>query len=239
MWDGHFERLAREYRAVRYDAPGFGRSPLPPGPFSNTDDLGGLLDALGIERAALVGCSMGAGIALDFSLLHPDRVRALVLVAGAPGGHEWSEEDERLSAQEEEAFERGDLEAVVELNLRWWVDGPHRTPDEVDASVRERVGTMLREATAVQLAAYALPAQPGAPQRLDPPAIGRLEEVSAPTLIVAGDLDVPGIVTSADLLEANIPSARKVLFSGTAHLPSMERPAEFDELVAGFLRDQD
>jgi pimeloyl-ACP methyl ester carboxylesterase len=72
-------------------------------------------------------------------------------------------------------------------------------------------------------------------ERLDPPAIARLGEIAVPTLIVAGDRDVPDMLEAADHLAAGIPGARKVVLPGVAHLVSMERPARFNELVAEFL----
>jgi pimeloyl-ACP methyl ester carboxylesterase len=88
MWDPQAGALARSFRLVRYDARGHGRSTAPGGPYSTVEDLRLLLDHLGIERASLVGISMGAGVALDFAATHPQRVSKLVLVStsGPPLG---------------------------------------------------------------------------------------------------------------------------------------------------------
>lgn len=88
MWDSQAGPLARSFRLVRYDARGHGRSTAPAGPYSTTEDLRLLLDHLGIERASLVGISMGAGVALDFAATHPERVSKLALVStsGPPPG---------------------------------------------------------------------------------------------------------------------------------------------------------
>lgn len=78
--------LQREYRVVTYDLRGHGRSDAPPAGYSTGDmvqDLRGILDALGIEKAALVGHSWGADIVLHFALLNPDRVSELIIVEGA------------------------------------------------------------------------------------------------------------------------------------------------------------
>jgi len=87
VWRG-FGSLARSFRLVRYDARGHGRSTAPGGPYSTTEDLRRLLRHIGIERASLVGISMGAGVALDFAATHPQRVSKLVLVStsGPPPG---------------------------------------------------------------------------------------------------------------------------------------------------------
>jgi pimeloyl-ACP methyl ester carboxylesterase len=74
-WDDQFDVFAERHRVVRHDARGYGRSsrPEPGRPYSHVEDLGAVLDAAGIDRAALVGCSMGGGTALHFALVHPDR----------------------------------------------------------------------------------------------------------------------------------------------------------------------
>lgn len=110
MWDADFASFAQSFRVLRYDLRGFGRSDLPPGPFSLVDDLRSLLDHVGIEGAALVGLSGGAALALDFALARPDRVRRLVLAAPNIGGMDWSEEIRRFGSEEDALLEAGDLD---------------------------------------------------------------------------------------------------------------------------------
>lgn len=231
MWDSEFAALADRYRVLRYDLRGFGRSPLPPESWSSVDDLSALLDEVGIGAAALVGLSGGSAVALDFTLAHPERVRGLVLAAPNVGGMGWSEEIQRFGAQEDELLEAGDVDGAVELNLRTWVDGPRRGPEDVDPAVRAKVGEMQRNAFEIQL-----DAEPGELRRLDPPAVERLEEVSVPTLVVVGDADVDDVLERAELLATRIPGARKVVVPGVAHMVNLERPEEFRALVVDFLR---
>jgi 3-oxoadipate enol-lactonase len=155
MWDAEFPALAERYRVLRFDLRGYGRSDLPPGPFSFVDDLRALLDEAGLERTALVGVSAGAALALDFAVAEPERVIGLVLGAPGIGGLDWSEEVQRFAEREDELLDAGDLDGAVELNLRMWVDGPRRGPDAVDQAVRAKVGEMQRRAFEVQLAAFA------------------------------------------------------------------------------------
>ncbi|WP_327639118.1 alpha/beta hydrolase [Kribbella sp. NBC_00482] len=82
------------YRVVRYDVRGYGRSPQPTGEFSLLSDLEAVLDQLNLERALLVGCSMGGGTALTFTLTHPDRVHGLVLLCPSVSGFPLPEEPE-------------------------------------------------------------------------------------------------------------------------------------------------
>jgi pimeloyl-ACP methyl ester carboxylesterase len=233
MWDDQWQPFARRYRAIRYDLPGFGQSQLPGQPYALHDAVAELLGFLGVERAHVVGVSFGGRIALDFALAHPEMLSALVLVCPDVGGAQPSDALRRFGEEEEALLERGDLAAATELNLRMWVDGPQRTSDQVDPSVRERVREMQHHA-------FAIPMTEGFELlRLEPPAIERLAEVRAPTLIVIGNLDQPEKLALADRLVDEIPGARKVVIPGAAHMVSMERPAEFNQVVLDFLAECD
>jgi pimeloyl-ACP methyl ester carboxylesterase len=198
------------------------------GEYSSFEDLAALLDGLGVERAALVGCSQGGRVALEFALASPERVMALVLVASALPGFVFEGENPGPWAAIDAACERGDLELANELELRAWVDGASRAPAEVDPAVRE----LVREMNAIALAA---PADLGTERAVDPPVAGRLGAVACPTLVVWGDLDTPRTLAQAERLASGIAGARAAIVAGTAHLPSLERPGEFNRLVLEFL----
>lgn len=232
MWEGQVEAFANRYRVIRYDLRGFGKTAMVEGPFSHQEDLRGLLDSLGAERAHLIGCSMGGGAVLDFALRHPERVGALVLVGSAVSGFEADfgppEQWDELVA----ADEAGDLGLVSELEVRIWVDGPGRRPEDVDGAVRDLVREM--NLIALQNEASGL----GEELPPEPPAVDRLAEVGAPSLVMVGDSDQPRTLAAADLLAKELPNARKVVMAGTAHLPNMERPDEFNRIVLDFLEAQ-
>jgi 3-oxoadipate enol-lactonase len=231
MWDPQWETFPRAHRVVRYDLRGFGRSPLGPGRYSPPADLIALLDELGLGPATVVGASMGGGISLQVAVARPELVSALVLVGSGVRGHDWSDYVTRAWAEEEAAFERGDLDSAVEVNLRTWVDGPRRSLDEVDPEIRRQVGEMQRRA----LELYVEGGAEAQEEALVLDIGDRLGEISVPTLVLAGELDVPDIQLLADRLEREIPGARRATIEDAAHVPSMERPDEFDRLVLGFL----
>jgi len=227
MWDRQLPALAERFRTIRYDARGAGRSDPARGSYSPRADLVALLDALGIGRAHLVGLSLGGAVALDAALEFPDRVASLVLAGARPSGLPSSDRLLAAWAAVGAAAAAGDLDRANELELALWVDGPRRSPQQVDPAVRELVRAMNG----------ALLAGPdeGEPRPLDPPAVGRLAEVGAPTLVLAGDADQPDVLAAADLLAREIPGARKVLIADAAHLPNLERPAQSNRLVLDFL----
>lgn len=113
--------------------------------------------------------------------------------------------------------------------LRLWVDGPHRRPDEVNPSVRERVQAMQRHI-------FEIPVPDDVEEiPVTSPALGRLGEVKAPTLVIVGELDLEEKVTLADRLVAEMPNAKKKMMPEAAHMMNMEKPEEFNHLVLEFL----
>ncbi|HEV2914515.1 MAG TPA: alpha/beta hydrolase [Pyrinomonadaceae bacterium] len=229
MWDEQFDAFAAHYRVIRYDRRGFGRTTSRSEPFSHHQDLQSVMCFFGLEGSYLLGCSQGGKTILDFALEYPSMAKALVLVASAVGGFAFSGAAARQQSELEEAELRGDVARVNELELQIWVDGPHRTPSEVDTGLRERVREMNLIALNAEIDA-------GQEQPLEPPAVDRLEEIGVPTLIVSGELDTPKTLAAADLLAEKIPASRSVVINGTAHLPNMERPEEFNQYVLGFLK---
>ena len=137
--------------------------------------------------------------------------------------------------EEDAAVGRGDLDAAVEANLRLWVDGPRRSTAQVDPAVRKLAGVMQRQI--LELQAPVWEALGDRIQWLVPDLAERLGQVRAPTLVLVGDQDVADVQAIAQRLAREIGGARRAVIDGVAHLPSLERPAEFDDLVLGFLAE--
>ena len=231
MWDNQFAEFAEYYRVVRFDWRGFGRTTMPAGQFSNHDDVAGLLDFLQMDRAIVAGISFGGKNAIDFALAYPQRVAALVLGASSIGGAKPSERIQQFWEAEDAAIERGEWDTAVELNLQLWVDGIHRQPDEVDTTVRAKVGQMQREIFQMDI--------PNDVEEIgiEPVAYGRLAEITAPSLVLVGNLDLPEKVEQSAWLADQLPNAQYAVISGVAHMLNMERPAQFNQLVLDFLAD--
>lgn len=227
MWDDQVAPFAERFPVIRYDARGFGRSDPAVGSFSPRADLAALLAALEIERAHLVGISMGGTLAVDLALEEPHLVASLVAAGARPSGLAPSPALRDAWNAVDAVAETGDVAGAVELELRMWVDGPNRTPDRVASVVRERVREM-------DAALFALPDE-GEPLPLDPPALDRLGAIRVPTLVLVGAEDQPDVLAGADRLASGIPGAQKAVIPDTAHVPNMERPAAFNRLVLDFL----
>jgi pimeloyl-ACP methyl ester carboxylesterase len=228
MWDDQMGPFADAgWTVIRADLPGFGETPTPTRPVALWATLRDLLDHLGVERAVVAGASLGGRAAVDLALAAPERVRALVLVGSGLAGHRFQEPALlELWDQSEGALERGDHGEAARLEIDTWVVGMGRDPSVVDPEVRRRVRDML-------LVAYEH--GPADLEEPDPPAADRLGEVAAPTLVVVGEHDRPDIHAMAGALAGGIPGAERALLPGTAHLPNMEQPEEFNRVVLEFL----
>lgn len=142
LWDGQFSFFARHHQVVRYDMRSCGQSETIPStePYTHHADLYRLLEALQIPRVALVGLSNHA-IALDFAIAYPELVEKLVLVSPGLRGYEFRDPwiGNRFAAMIR-ALEQRDLTGAVEVFLSMWVDGPSRTPAQIDPAVRDQHG---------------------------------------------------------------------------------------------------
>ncbi len=248
MWDHQFSHLARAHRVVRYDWRGHGGSADHEGPVTHHEDLLALMDALGIDRAALVGASYGGAYCADAALAAPERVTGLALVCPGLSGHEWPEVFTRearkmvLGAVPHERLEvyraghadpdPGDVAAMAEAQARFMVLGPGRVPEDVPTEAWDLSLLMLRELFARRWSGPVC-----STLWPDPPAKGRLERITAPTLVVKGLSEIPQIQEVADLYAKGVPGARLLELPDTGHLPSVERPGELTAALAEFLAD--
>ena len=230
MWLAQQRSLSDHWRVVAYDRRGFGQTRGAPETFSHVGDLAALLDGLSLDRVVLMGCSQGGRIAIDTALAHPQRVRALVLVAAAiSGAPEMEGFSPALQARVdalEAAEARGDIDGVNELEAQFWLDGPEQPPGRVGGAVRELFLSM----NGVALRAPS-PGEAATPAS----AWERLHELRVPTLVLWGPFDFQHLQDNMAHLVAQVPGAVGERIAGTAHLPNLEQPARFDTLVRSFL----
>jgi pimeloyl-ACP methyl ester carboxylesterase len=225
MWREHLGWLAESgWRAIAPDLPGFGEhvpSPDSPAPW---DYALAVMDELGVERAALVGCSFGGAVALRAAVIAPERVRALGIISSPAPGLEPSPRLHAAWTAEEEAMERGDIDAAVETVLAAWL-----APD-APAALRELVASMQRRA--FELEDHGRPDEPPDPVDEAPE---RLGEIAVPALVAAGEADMPDFAWSARRLADVIPGARHAVIPGAGHLAPLEAPDAFRRLLGEFL----
>ncbi|MDQ3777249.1 MAG: alpha/beta hydrolase, partial [Actinomycetota bacterium] len=205
------------YRVIRYDQRGFGRSPMPDGPYSVVEDLIGVLDAAGVGEAALVGASRGGNISLAAALERPERVSKLVLVGSGFPGYSWKvewtpEQVERWEAAEQ----RQDFAAMAELDMEAWA--PMGADAELRAMFVENAEGSNREHATT-----------------DEPVAERVGGITAPTLVVTGGRDVPALNDVGALLAREIPAARHAVIEEADHMAPWRAPEELADLIVSFL----
>ncbi len=230
-WLYQVPAFAERFRVVAFDNRGAGESDTPPGPYSTAqmaDDAARLLDALAIDRAHVLGVSLGGMIAQEVALRHPQRVRALVLACTAPGG----EGAVHPAPEALAAFARSpaaDRETEVRRALPYLYSERYRRerPGEIEAFVRRRVAAEVSvEGHRWQLAAAVGHA-----------AWGRLGTIRAPTLVIAGEDDRLVSAENSRRIAAHVPGGKLVLLPGAPHRFFAENAEAFNREVLSFLRE--
>ena len=230
MWREQVSRFESSYTAVAYDRRGFGETVCQDETFSNGEDLASVLDYLELETPVLVGCSQGGRVAIDFTLAQPERVSALILVSpavsGAPTPTNMPAETQGILEELERAEEADDLERVNAIEAHLWLDGPASPEGRVSGQVRDLFLDM--NGVALRAPELTLEQEP-------PSAFERLAEITVPTLLLWGDLDFSHVQARCRHLSETLPNVQAEVMIGTAHLPNLEQPENFNDLVLGFL----
>lgn len=232
IWDPQWSLYSQHFHLIRCDMRGFGRSPVRSMPITYALDVAALLDELDVSHAAIIGCSLGARIGLELAIARPDLVAALVLAGAAtPEALSTAPEMAAYSRALLAAIQDRGLDAAVELSLRYWVDGPYRTPEQVDPELRAKIASMQRDAF-VHTREFAASWQE---ESLISDLANRLAEISVPTRVLIGELDMDFLHEQARLVADRIPGAQLQQIPDTAHAPNIERPSVFDRSVISFL----
>ena len=150
---------------------------------------------------------------------------SLVLISSALSGFQFQGEMPKTMKDLSIALECKDIARAAEIALRIWIDGPQRTPDQVDPRIRDAV----REMSLTALPNAFMKEEP-----LEPSASGRLGEIAVPSLVMVGDLDDDSMKAISDSLEVGIIGSQKVTIPQAAHLPSLEQPEQFNQAVLKF-----
>jgi pimeloyl-ACP methyl ester carboxylesterase len=225
LWDRQIESVSNSYRCVRYDLRGHGESSAPPEGYGTADfaqDLVLLTEHLNLPRSHLVAASMGGAIAVHLALERPELVRSLTLAGAVVDGFEgWGDDyTARLRRARKIAKTEG-----VDAALRDWMTHPFfgatRDTGSLEKDVIKYSGagwlTSVRGAQAVKTD------------------FARLVEIEKPTLVVVGDADVDPCQAIAQEIAARVRSAKRVVIPGAGHLPSWDKPEEFNAALLDFL----
>jgi pimeloyl-ACP methyl ester carboxylesterase len=225
VWDGQFSIFAEKYRVIRYDRRGYGRSPMPQKKYSNIEDLYQVFTFLKIDKAILIGMSSGGGLAIDFTLEHPDKVKSLIVVGAVVGGFSYSDHFQtrggRLTAADY---------ANPEKLLKYFVkEDPYEIAPQ-NKEVKEKLWKLMQSYP--QNIDFAKGRLAEIPERK---AIDILNEIRVPTLIIVGEFDIPDVFVHAGAIESGIAFAQKEIIQNAGHLVPLEQPKLFNSRVLNFL----
>ena len=218
LWEPQATALADSFRTIRFDLRHYGRSESPPVEWATLDDLFGVLDALDVERAAIVGLSLGGGLAIDAALARPDRVWAVAHVAGGLAGVPLDLLTEAEEAEFDAAVERGDLDAAMAIDFRLWAP---LGSDE-----------LLRELWLATPDARGIP--DGAAHRPRPPVVERLAEITVPTLAIVATHDPEQLREQGLTVARRVPAAQLVEIDSDHYL-TLREPERVAEVLHDFL----
>lgn len=227
MWDEQVSFFSQHFRVIRYDIRGFGKSTPSRNPYFPADDLLLLLTYLDVPSTNLVGLSLGGTISLEFALSYPEKVKKLVLSGPGLGGYQFSEETIKRQIEILKIAHEEGTEKAVDC----WLKDPMMAPAMENPGIAEKIKKICLE----NPYPYSLDFTPL--RSIKPPAISRLREIQAPTLIIVGERDDKEIRNIADLLEKNIPRAKKILIKGAGHILNMEKSEEFNKILWNFLKE--
>ena len=225
LWDPQWPALARGYRVLRYDLRGHGAAPPPAVPYSHAADLAALLDSLDARPAHVVGLSMGGRIALRLALEVPAAVRSLTLVDSVLEGHPMSEDWSQRWRAVIATARAGDVAAA----RRAWLAHPLFAPTRSSAEAGKAFDAMIERYSGW----HWLHRDPELASTR--PALEALASVSVPALVVVGEHDLPEFQAIARRLVADLPQATLAVIAGAGHLPNLEAPEAFNDVLLAHL----
>jgi pimeloyl-ACP methyl ester carboxylesterase len=229
IWDEQFLMLAKSYRVVRYDRRGYGKSTDPDSTYSHIEDLNQVFLHLNLDRAIIFGMSSGGGLAIDFTLQYPAKVRGLVLVGAVVGGLGYTSHMINRGGHLKSPKDIADPAKAIAYLVN---DDPYEIYHE-NVQAKEKVMKIMTSN----------PKHPGSKEKyamLKPPertALGFLSEIIVPTLILAGEFDIPDVHAHAGAIDAGIANSTRRIIPGSGHLIPIEQPGLFNAAVIDFLEE--
>ncbi len=230
QWQSQVERFSSKYQAITYDIRGMGKSDLPAqGAYSFSEDLYQLMEKLNIQSAHLVGLSLGAAIAIDFTLTHQDKVLTLTLADAGISGDGF--EEEFLS----EIGKVVTFAKHMQLNetRKSWADLHIFDYSRSNPEVWDNVTKMVQDTSCYRWYGD------NQPINISPVAVERLSELKIPTLIMVGEYDIPDFQRKAQLLHEKIVNNKLVVIPSAGHLSNLDNPEFFNTQLASFLKEYD
>lgn len=221
IWDEQFPLLAGKFRVMRYDRRGYGKSSDPEMKYSHIEDLNQLFIQLNIDRAIIFGMSSGGRLAIDFTLIYPEKVEGLVLVGAVVSGFGYTSHMQSRGGH----FDPQKYTDPVKVNEYFIMDDPYEIYSE-NTLAKEKVMKLLPGLARENR----VPTQPASKV-----AVRSLSDIKVPALILVGEFDIPDVHAHAGVINAGIADSRREIIPRSGHLIPIEQPVLFNEAIMNFL----
>ncbi len=224
-FDDMWPILCRDFRVVRYDRRGYGKSPAAKAPYAPQEDLAAVMKAANFDRASLVGFSFGGGLAVSYAILHPEQVDRLIISGAAINGFQPSPAFGKHITRIMAPMIIGNMDGVVaNAEKSGWVMAPGHPEAKAKAlailkASPQDLGHQMRD-----------PIKPW------PSDLPKMRDLHVPTLIMTGDHDIADNQATSGAAQALIPGSRRIVIDDAGHLMQLEHPKELSELIADFVR---
>lgn len=223
QWDPQWAGLTSRFRVVRIDLAGFGQSPLQGAESRDSDLVLAVLNEIGISSAVLVGSSYGGRVAQEVAMIAPNDVEKMILVCSATEGIPPTPSVSEYGEKEDVLVEAGKFDEATSLNVETWLG--------LDAGddVKSKVWVMQRNAFELYLQN---PEHRKMRVTIDP------VQIACPTVIITGSKDFDYFDIIGDHLSRLIPNNVRMKLEWAGHLPNLERPTEFEEILNSLILNQ-
>jgi pimeloyl-ACP methyl ester carboxylesterase len=227
MWNPQVQELSKHNTVIRYDLRGYGKSanPKEDEPYSNHTDLKALLDYLNIRRTHLLGLSMGGGVAINFTLEHPEYVSSLIPVDSSLAGYNYSSEFLTWIFSMFQIAKTSGLRDALDT----FVDGELFKATSRNLEAMEMLRSIVHSHKGWSLFNQATQVDP------EPAPATQLHKIKCPTLIVVGEYDIPDFQGIANKITNDVPNAKKCVIEGVGHISNLEDPLKFNKEILSFL----
>jgi pimeloyl-ACP methyl ester carboxylesterase len=224
-FDDMWPILCRDFRVVRYDRRGYGKSPAAKAPYSPQEDLAAVMRAAGLDHASLVGFSFGGGLAVSYAIGHPEQVDRLVISGASLNGFKVSKNFTGRITKVMLPMVIGNMDAVIaNASKETWIMAPGN-----DAA-RVKIAALIKASP------QDLRHQMKDPIKGWPSDLPRMPDLKVPTLIMTGDHDIADNQAQSGAAQVLIPGSRRIVVEDAGHLMQMEHPKEVADLIADFVR---
>lgn len=227
VWEPQWSAFSKLFRVVRYDVRGMGQSSRVTNTHNPTEDLQQLMDLLKIDKAILIGHSMGGNIALNFAIKHPERVKKIISVDAIIDG--FANRTPELIQIFKEVIDTT-LEKGWAVAQKIWLRSALFKLYLADNSSKALIEKIISEYHGDHFYNRSW-----APTYGEPTTAASLSNIKAPVLIMTGEKDEKTLLLVADLLHSNISANKKIVLAGAGHFPNLDKPGEFNKACIDFI----